>query len=97
MELYSWQDARTQQWRYSLLPGTNRNKSMAEITDPSNKVDSVEALKARLASLADDEYVTWRGIGQEGMEFPEQAIVAQIKDAADALNLNLQCSCITDR
>ena len=54
-ELYSWQDARGE-WRYALLPGTNRLKYAGEITSAAlTEAD----LRQRLAELPAVETVTW--------------------------------------
>jgi hypothetical protein len=57
-ELYSWKPP-GEDWHFSLLPGTNRNKSLAEITDPQNTYIGVENLKRELSGLAVGEWVTW--------------------------------------
>jgi hypothetical protein len=59
IELHSWQESHGGAWRFALLPGTNRSKSIDEIRAPATRIDDVEELKARLATLAAGEYVTW--------------------------------------
>ncbi len=53
-ELYSWPT--DQGWRYSLLPGTNRNKNWAEVQKAGV---SFESLTARLKLLAVGEMISW--------------------------------------
>jgi hypothetical protein len=59
MELYSWRDRASGTWCYSLLGGTNRTKTLAEIQDPRAIIPSVVELQKRLARLADHEQVFW--------------------------------------
>ena len=57
-ELYCWQtDAG--EWNYALLRGTNLNKSDETIRAPSGTITSLDALKARLAVLAEGEWLSW--------------------------------------
>ena len=57
VELYSWSDTASGQCRYSLLPGTNRNKEPAEIMASDTAIPDIPRLKERLALLADGEQV----------------------------------------
>jgi hypothetical protein len=59
VELYSWQDSQSQAWHFSLLPGTNRNKSLAEIQNKDTVINDVRLLKKQLAKLAVGESVFW--------------------------------------
>ena len=66
MELYSWQDAKSQEWRYALLQGTNRAKTVDQIRDEKNVIKTTEELKKRLAELAPGETIHWNlGNGQK--------------------------------
>ena len=66
-ELYSWQE--NGQWHFTLITGTNRNKTLDEITSPSNIVSEdewvqihvvgVDAIKTALSRLPQNEYVFW--------------------------------------
>jgi hypothetical protein len=57
-ELYCWQtDAG--EWNYALLRGTNLNKTDETIRAPSGTITSLDALKARLAVLAEGEWLSW--------------------------------------
>ncbi|MSP13444.1 MAG: hypothetical protein EXR62_10880 [Chloroflexi bacterium] len=66
-ELYSWQAQG--QWHFSLMTGTNRVKSLAEITTGADKataegwasasVQGVEALKDVLGRLPQNEKIIW--------------------------------------
>jgi hypothetical protein len=46
-------------WCYSLLGGTNRTRTRAEIQDPRVIIPDVLELQKRLASLVDHEQVSW--------------------------------------
>jgi len=80
-ELYSWQAG--DDWHFALLTGTNRNKTVAEITSPEEtpasdgwvnvRVVGVEALKALLGQLPAEEQVFWLGVGWLG-ESEEQSV-----------------------
>lgn len=67
-ELYSWKVKG--QWHYSLLVGTNRSKSYAEITSPQVERIGIEALKAELKKVPKGEEVFWRSAAHPGVEKP---------------------------
>ena len=50
IELNSWKLA-TGDWHFSLLMGTNRKKSIQEITDPKVTIVGVDNLKKKLSEL----------------------------------------------
>jgi hypothetical protein len=68
-ELYSWQA--DGQWHYTLITGTNRNKTTEEIISIVNTVKGdelihlhvvgTEALKTILSKIPQGEYVSWQG------------------------------------
>ena len=64
MELNSWR-GRNKQWCFSLLVGTNRNKSISEITNPKTKIIGVDNLKRKLAKLPIGENVFWVNYAKE--------------------------------
>ncbi|MCP4092267.1 MAG: hypothetical protein GY747_02370 [Planctomycetes bacterium] len=51
MEMYSWFDSGV--WNFSLMVGTNRQKSDSEIRDPGRALIGTMALKSELAALAE--------------------------------------------
>jgi len=79
MELYSWRDAATGQWKFSLVDGTNAQKSSAEITAPKNVIKTIEELKLRLGALAVGEQVIW-SLNNDPKTFsrPPKKLVQQI-------------------
>lgn len=67
-ELYSWKSGKV--WRFTLITGTNRLKTLAEITSPESvveddlvkiTVEGVSELKAALDRLTSDAQVVWWG------------------------------------
>jgi len=63
-ELYSWQEGND--WHFTLMYGTNRNKYLDEIisivnSEQHNHVTGVEAIKSVLGKLPEGEFVTWFG------------------------------------
>ena len=66
-ELYSWKAGRA--WRFTLITGTNRLKTLAEITSPESDVgdqwvvkvtvEGLPALKAALDRLPAGEHISW--------------------------------------
>lgn len=82
-ELYSWYDEEDDSWHYTLITGTNRLKTIEEITARENKVTSsgwvkitvtgTEGLKALLERLPPGTELTWRG--EDWLESEGQATV----------------------
>jgi hypothetical protein len=64
MELYSWKPE-GEGWYFSLLPGTNREKTPEEITGPGTAIVGVPELKRRLSKLAKGESIFWRNVAKE--------------------------------
>jgi hypothetical protein len=58
-ELYSWPTG--QDWDFALMVGTNRLKTLEEITSPQSTLHGVEALKTALRALPANEQVFWAG------------------------------------
>lgn len=90
VELYSWQtDAG--EWRYSLLPGTNREKTLDEVQDAP--LDQA-ALEAALDALPEGEMVFWVNWVNEArraeLAFPPENIVAEIMAFAIEVGVDLE-------
>jgi hypothetical protein len=89
-ELYSWQDDGG--WYFSLLEGTNRTKTVAEIHAAAARLDGLKGLKPALQSIAAGQWVTWWtpswAAGTVG--FPPAAMVAQVRQICDEQGLQLQ-------
>jgi hypothetical protein len=88
VELYSWRNRKTGLWRFSLLPGTNRNKSLTEITEKEATVADLSTLKKRLAILAKGESVFW-SLPYSSLSYPPVSMVDEIVKYAAARHLRL--------
>ncbi len=90
VELYSWQ-TEAGEWRYSLLPGTNREKTYDEVVaDPLTQA----GLENEMGYLSEGEFVFWMNWveGEEGREmlaFPPDDVIADIVVYAADLGIEL--------
>jgi len=64
IELYSWNPG-DGTWHFSLLPGTNRQKTLSEMTSSEVMIVGIDNLKQRLSTLAEGETVFWRNLANE--------------------------------
>jgi hypothetical protein len=88
-ELYSWQS--DGKWFFSLLIGTNRMKSIEEVTDPAVQLEGVAALKEQLAKLPAGEYVSWLPLDSKpGAEYPPAEIMEDVRSFCSAQGLQCQ-------
>jgi len=92
MELYSWQ-TKNGEWQYSLLVGTNRNKTAEEIL--SAPLD-LQGIKVAIAQLAVGESLFWTnnvydpGSSQSvNFSFPPDVVVNELKDFAREKQVDL--------
>jgi len=74
-ELYSWQEGN--QWRFSLLIGTNREKSLDEIKSHDTLLPDADALITVLEKVPSGQYVTWSS--RETLAFPPDSIIKQVE------------------
>ena len=74
-ELYSWQDGN--QWKFSILVGTNREKTLDEIRSSEVVLSSVDELKSRLEEIPAGQYITWSS--RETLSLPPDDILKQIE------------------
>jgi hypothetical protein len=74
-ELYSWQEGK--QWKFSLLVGTNREKTLDEIKSIDTVLPDVEALLSTLQKIPSGQSVTWSS--KETLSFPPDNIIKQVK------------------
>jgi hypothetical protein len=88
-ELYSWQEEG--QWRFSLLEGTNRTKSLDEIQSPSTRLDGIDALGRALERLEVGEWITWwnPSWGGGALSFPPADLVDEVGAICDEQGLKL--------
>ncbi len=76
-ELYSWQERG--QWRFSMLIGTNRLKTLDEIKSADTVLPDVDALIVKLKKVPAGQYITWSA--GETLAFPPDNIVQQVEQA----------------
>jgi hypothetical protein len=81
-------DQPTQEWRFVLLPGTNRNKAAQEILTSPDIVRSVTELKARISELPSGESVFWVEPSQS-FSVPAQSLVKDIVASAAAAGVTV--------
>ena len=74
-ELYSWHDG--SQWNFSLLVGTNREKTLSEIKSIDVVLLGTDALKSTLEKISAGQYVTWSS--KETLSFPPDDIIKQVE------------------
>ncbi len=88
-ELYSWQE--DGDWLFSLLEGTNREKSSAEIQASDATLEGIDALEATLESIAPGQYVTWWSPGwvEEALAFPPDDTVEEVQRICEDQGLQL--------
>jgi|SRR5215208_3303738 len=86
-ELYSWQA--NDQWQFSLLVGTNREKALDEIKSHDTIPLDVNALISTLEKVPSGQYITWSS--KETLSFPPDNIIKQVeqicKDKGLILNI----------
>lgn len=86
-ELYSWQTSG--KWYFALVLGTNRLKTMDEISAPGVAVDSIDALRTRLAQLGRGEEIIWVTWADNRLALPPQPLVDAVKKMCQDLGLQL--------
>ena len=77
-ELHSWQTRG--QWYFSLVAGTNRQKTYQEITSPRVRIKGIERLKRELDLLPTGEELSWSTHRMRRMTVPPRAITDEIID-----------------
>jgi hypothetical protein len=86
-ELYSWQEGG--QWKFSLLIGTNREKTLDEIKSADVVLSGVDALTSTLEKIPTGQYITWSS--RETLSLPPEDIRGQVeqvcKDRGLILNI----------
>ena len=75
-ELYSWQDG--DQWNFSILVGTNREKTLDEIKSADTVLRGIEALTAALERMPAGQYITWSS--RETLSLPPEDVIQQIEE-----------------
>ena len=84
-ELYSWQDGN--EWKFSILVGTNREKTLDEIKSANIVLSNVDELKSILEQIPAGQYITW--LSKETLSFPPQEVIKQIQQTCEEKGLIL--------
>ena len=84
-ELYSWQEGN--QWKFSLLVGTNREKTIEEIKSADILLSSVDELESVLETIPAGQYITWSS--RETLSFPPEDVLNQVEQACEDQGLIL--------
>jgi hypothetical protein len=90
VELYSWVDPDTRNWRFALLPGTNRDKTSSEILTAPDRAQSVGELRTRISSYAQGEQIFWLVPQGSNFALPPHATVNDIISHAAAIGVSIQ-------
>lgn len=85
-ELYSWREGDT--WMFSLVEGTNRLKTSAEIKSDVSRMAGVGRAREVLERLPPGETVSW-GHSFEDFELPSRADVETLEQAARSRGVQL--------
>jgi hypothetical protein len=90
VELYSWK-TRDGNLRFSLLWGTNRNKTDREIKAPACTLKDIAALKMALGRLAKDEDVFWANelCPRKDCSYPPDEVVETLRAHAKNVEVTL--------
>lgn len=87
-ELYSW--ANGDDWKYSILMGTNREKTYDEVVANEIAVIGKDSLKMLLDKFPAQEEIFWRGKGTgewTNLSLPDEYTVNEIKNYCQQKNL----------
>ena len=84
-ELYEWQDDR--QWYFSLLIGTNREKTLEEIQSPDSALQGFEELRLAVVGIPSGQYVTWSPL--DTAEFPPENVIESVEQLFEDHGLKL--------
>jgi hypothetical protein len=84
-ELYSWE--KDDQWRFSILIGTNREKTLEEIQSPDATLQGIEELKTALESIPTGQFITW--LERDQLTFPPEDLIQQVVEICKKQGLEL--------
>ena len=84
-ELYSWQEG--SQWKFSLLVGTNREKTLEEIKSADILLSGVDELESVLETIPSGQYITWSS--RETLSFPPEDIRKRVEQICEDRGLIL--------
>jgi hypothetical protein len=78
-ELYGWQD--DGRWYFSLLTGTNREKTLDEIKAPDSVLEGFEALQRAVDGIASGQQVTL--LPTPAAVFPPQNVIEMVEQLCE--------------
>ncbi|NLV73268.1 MAG: hypothetical protein GXY52_01085 [Chloroflexi bacterium] len=87
-ELYTWED--DGQLMYTLLPGTNRAKTLDELISSPRTTADLEQLKVTLSGFPAGETITWMQLDGGPMRLPDDATQQELADWCAERGLILQ-------
>jgi hypothetical protein len=88
VELYSWPGP-DGTWLFSLVIGTNRLKTEAEVKEPANQISGVQELEQHFLRLAIDENVCWCHLSIGTFAYPDEPMVQEVIAAAQRAKIAL--------
>lgn len=88
VEVYSWKNDKGA-WQYAILDGTNRNKTEKEVKTAPTVFAGTDKFIDALKLLAEGEMVFWFHGRVKGFEYPPQADLKKIDEAAKAAKIEL--------
>ena len=83
-------------WYFSLLAGTNRLKTYAEISSPEVQVRGLDTLKLVLDRLAESEQLFWSASRVPNTSFPPAELIGEIREYCGQRGLDLQLDPLTE-
>lgn len=89
MELYSWKPE-GEEWHFSLLVGTNMQKTEDEIRKLDRTIVGAEDLRVHLAKLAEGEQVFWKNLAKEPIPEP---LAKDLKSFCEGIQIKLDMGC----
>ena len=84
-ELYSWKE--DGQWYFSVLIGTNREKTLQEIQAPEARLKGLEELQPLLESIPAGRYLTW--LSRQSLAFPPEETQKHVQEICQKQGLEL--------
>ncbi len=84
-ELYSWE--KDGGWFFSILVGTNREKTLEEIQSPDATLKGMDELEAALESIPAGQTITWSA--PKPLAFPSEDLIWQVEEICKGQGLEL--------
>lgn len=97
-QLYSWQESEGGWWNFSLLPDTNRQKTVKEVFNPKKAFRGLEQWKQGITGMPEGSRLVWFDrltIGEvrvkesDRLKYPPGEIVAEVRRHAQSRNIEI--------